>query len=315
MQNETDSQHLIGDLIKDILKEKRSDKRWKNLRFFAGLFFVIAVFALIFSGSTQTSLSDGDGDSYVSLIRLNGMIGPGQDFSAENVIPILKMAFKDKDSKGVILDINSGGGTPVQASIIHDSIIDLKKKYNKKVVVVGEDTLASGAYFVAVSADKIYVNPNSITGSIGVIMKGFGFPELIKKIGVERRVYTAGSEKDRLDPFLPQNPQDIVKIDKVIKEIHENFKNAVILGRKGKLANDTSGIFSGDFWSGRTALKLGIIDGLGNLNNVMIKEFKVARFKDYTSSRSVLKNIASSMGASIDNMLKESSDVKVLEKL
>ncbi len=315
MQNETNNQNIVNALVDDLIKEKRSDRRWKNIRFFLGLLFMAAVFTLIFSQSTQPSLSEGEGDNYVSLIRLNGMIGPGEDFSAESVVPVLQQAFKDKLSKGVILDINSGGGTPVQASIIHDAIIELKKKYHKKIVVVGEDTLASGAYFVAVAADKIYVNPNSITGSIGVIMKGFGFPEMIKKIGVERRVYTAGTEKDRLDPFLPQNQKDIEKIAEVIKEIHDNFKEVVMQGRQGKLTGDTEQLFSGDFWSGKSAVKLGLIDGLGNLTDVMRTEFNVSRYKDFTNSGSVLKALAGQMGASMGTMLNESTALKVLEKI
>lgn len=316
MQNEINNQSLLNALVGDLIKEKRSDRRWRNIRFFIILLFLVIVFSLIFSGSSsQPSISEGEGEAYVSLIRMNGMIGPGEDFSAESVVPVLQQAFKDKDSKGVILDINSGGGTPVQASIIHDAILELKKKYNKKVIVVGEDTLASGAYFVAVAADKIYVNPNSITGSIGVIMKGFGFPDLIKKIGVERRVYTAGTEKDRLDPFLPQNPNDIEKIAQVIKEIHDNFKEVVIQGRQGKLVGDTEQLFSGDFWSGKSAVKLGLIDGLGNLRDVMRTEFNVSRYKDYTNSGSVLKALAGQMGASMSTMLNESSGLKVFSKI
>jgi protease-4 len=315
MQNEINNQSLVNTLVDDLIKERRSDRRWKNIRFFIVLLFVVAMFALIFSESTQPTLSEGEGESYVSLIRLNGMIGPGESFSAENVLPVLQQAFKDKTSKGVILDINSGGGTPVQASIIHDAILELKKKYHKKVIVVGEDTLASGAYFVAVAADKIYVNPSTITGSIGVIMKGFGFPELIKKIGVERRVYTAGTDKDRLDPFLPQNPKDMEKIAEVIKEIHDNFKEVVIQGRQGKLNGDTERLFSGDFWPGKSAVKLGLIDGLGNLTDVMHTEFNVSRYKDFTNSGSVLKALAGQMGASMGTMLNESSSFKVLERI
>lgn len=315
MQNEINHETLMNTLVGDLIKEKRSDRRWKNIRFFMGIFFAVMVFFLLFSESTQPMLSEGEGENYISLIRLDGMIGPGEDFSAENVLPVLQQAFKDKTSKGVILDINSGGGTPVQASIIHDAILELKKKHNKKVIVVGEDTLASGAYFVAVAADKIYVNPNSITGSIGVIMKGFGFPELIKKMGIERRVYTAGTDKDRLDPFLPQNPNDIQKIAEVIKEIHDNFKEVVVQGRQGKLTGDVDQLFSGDFWSGKSAVKLGLIDGLGNLTDVMHAEFNVSRYKDYTNSGSVLKTLAGQMGASMGAVLNDASGLKVLEKI
>lgn len=307
-------QNLTQILVKDLIQEKRSEKRWKNIRFFIGLFVIILILFFAFFEGGPNNLSEGEGKNYVALIRLQGMIGPDDDFSAQNVIPLLTEAFKDTESKGVILDINSGGGTPVQASIIHDAIIDLKKKYHKKVVVVGEDMLASGAYFVSVAADKIYVNPNSITGSIGVIMKGFGFADLLKKVGVERRVYTSGAEKDRLDPFLPQNAADVEKIDQLIGEIHDNFVKVVLEGRKGKLKADQKILFTGDFWTGESAMKLGLIDGLGNLHDVMRKEFEVSRFKDYSQSESVVRALMGQVGASMKMMLRDETALPSLSR-
>lgn len=302
MQNSHDDQSLSRDLIQDLIKERRSERRWKNIRFFVVLLIGLFIaFGLI--KQMHKMSSDESDQGYAALIHLDGIIAPGQDFSAENTLPILQNAFRDKEAKGVILNINSGGGTPVQAAIIHDAILELKKKYNKKVIVVGEDVMASGAYYVAVAADKIYVNPNTITGSIGVIMKGFGFPELIKKLGIERRVITAGENKDRLDPFLPETPEDIAKIRQVIDEVHKNFEQAVLTGRQGKLHAEGSVLFSGDFWSGQTALKLGLVDGLGNLSNVMQTEFHVSTYKDYSQSGSLLKSIASQLGASFNMAL------------
>ena len=309
MQSGISQENLAAELVKDLIKEKRSEKRWRNIRFFIGLLLILTIIGLAFSGGKPTQLSPGTGTHYISLIRLQGMIGPDEDFSSENVIPILEAAFKDKESQGVILNINSGGGTPVQASIIHDAILSLKQKYQKKIIVVGEDMLASGAYFVAVAADKIYTNPNTITGSIGVVMKGFGFPEVMQKIGIERRVYKAGIEKDRLDPFLPQNAADIEKIDQVIGEVHQNFINVVMQGRKNKLTAPPEKIFTGDFWSGESALKLGLIDGLGNLRGIMQAEFHVDRFKDYSPRQSVIKTI---MGSTLNTFLGETSRMKVL---
>jgi protease IV len=306
---------LTAELVRDLIKEKRSDRRWKNIRFFLG-FLVVVVIALSLFGSVHSPVTgEDDGKGYVALIRFNGMIGPGEDFSAENVMPVLKEAFTDKQAKGIVLEINSGGGTPVQASIIHDEIMRLKRKYHKKVVVVGEDMLASGAYYVAVASDKIYVNPNTITGSIGVIMRGFGFPELIKKIGIERRVFTAGVNKDRLDPFLPQNQEDIQKIQQVISEVHGNFQQAVVAGRQGKLHGETSVLFSGDFWSGPTALKLGLVDGLGNLSDVLTTEFNVSRYKDYSQSQSVMKAILGRLSTSLNTVIGSNQQVGLLEKL
>lgn len=305
MQNDTSPQEITSLLVRDFIKEKRADRFWKNIRFFIGLFFIIGLLFLLFWPSGPSGVSEGEGKDYVALVRLAGLIAPGEDFSAETVVPLLNDAFADTAAKGVVIDINSGGGTPVQASIIHDTILQLKKKYHKKVIVVGEDMLASGAYFVAVAADKIYTNPNTITGSIGVIMKGFGFPDLIKKIGVERRVYTSGVNKDRLDPFLPQTPEDIEKIQHVIGEVHANFEEVVLKGRGSKLHADEKELFSGDFWSGTTALKMGLIDALGNLNDVMQAEFNVSRYKDYSESPSVLKLLAGQLGTSFNLILNE----------
>lgn len=313
MQNQSPESHdITAEVLRDLIKERRSEKRWKNLRFFLIFLLLLIGIKLIFSNSE--SISGENNKGYVALVRLNGSIGPGEEFSAETVLPVLHEAFSDKQAKGVVLDINSGGGTPVQASIIHDAILELKNKYHKKVVVVGEDMMASGAYFVAVAADKIYVNPNTITGSIGVIMKEFGFPDLLKKAGVERRVYTSGINKDRLDPFLPQNKEDIAKIRQVIGEIHTNFQSVVEAGRKGKLRGNPSDLFSGDFWSGPTALKLGLVDALGNLSDVLHGEFHVSGFKDYSHEKSIVKDLMGQFGASL-NLGLDGDRFKVLEHI
>lgn len=306
---------IQNEVITQLIEERRSEKRWKNIRFFVGVLIFVLVLGIIFTEPTGSQETYGTGGKdYVAFIRLDGMIEPGPGFSAEGVIPLLRDAFADKQAKGLIIDINSGGGTPVQAAIIHDAILDFKKKNNKKVIVVGEDLLASGAYYVAVAADKIYVNPNTITGSIGVIMKGFGFTDLIKKIGVDRRVFSAGVNKDRLDPFLPETPEDIEKIKSVISEVHDNFKQAVLDGRKGKLTATPDALFTGDFWSGQTALKLGLVDGLGSMFDVMEKEFNVTRYKDFSASNNILKNLVGQFGTSLDLALNHDR-VKLMEKI
>lgn len=308
-----DSSHVHEELVRELLKERRRDRRWRNIRFFIGFAFILFIIGAMTMSETEPPIVGHGSNGYVALIRLDGMIGPGSAFSAEAVLPILRDAFDDKKAKGVILDINSGGGTPVQASIIHDEIVRLKKKYNKKVVVIGEDLLASGAYFVAVSGDKIYVNPNTVTGSIGVIMQGFGLEDAIKKFGVKRRVYTSGDHKDRLDPFLPQSKEDIQKIQNVINEVHNNFNDVVMQGRKGKLRGDKKELFSGDFWTGQTALKLGLVDGLGNISEVLQEEFHVSNYKDYTESGNVLKSVLNQIGSTL-NLPAQSEHLHLLEK-
>lgn len=294
-------------LISDFLKEKRADRRWKNIRFiawFALIAYLIVGTFILLGGKSRASVMTG---KYTSLIRLDGMIAPGRDFSAEELVPHLHDAFADKKSAGVVISINSPGGTPVQATIIHDAILAYKKKYNKKVIVVGEDLLTSGAYLVAVAADKIYVNPNTLTGSIGVIVKGFGFVDLMKKVGVERRVYTSGDNKDRLDPFLPQSPDDLKKIQQVMGEVHQNFAQAVIEGRKGKIQGDPNALFTGDFWSGQTALKLGLVDGLGNLMDAMDKEFGTTRYKEVGGTSNLFRLLSGQLGTAFDQLVFEYS--------
>lgn len=296
-----DNAEINSLIVSDLLRERRADRRWKNIRFiFWFALFAYVIFAIF--GFDKRTTSTLEGKKYISLVRLEGMIAPGRDSSAEELLPILREAFADRTSSGVIIDINSPGGTPVQASIIYDALIAYKKRYKKKLIIVGEDLLTSGAYYVAVAGDKIYVNPNTITGSIGVIMKGFGFVDLMKKIGVERRVYMAGNDKDRLDPFLPQSPDDLKKVQQVIEEVHQNFAQAVLSGRKGKLNAQANILFTGDFWSGSSAVKLGLVDGLGNLLDVMDKEFQTTQFKEYSTKSSLLRFLSGPVNSAFDSM-------------
>ncbi|HSW71622.1 MAG TPA: S49 family peptidase [Gammaproteobacteria bacterium] len=301
-EQQTNDNWLSTDLVQTLIKERRSERRWKNFRFIACLSLILFFIWLAYSSNYVSTPKDSN---YIALLRLQGSIEPGNDFSSETIVPALKQALSDEKAQGLIIDINSGGGTPVQAAIIHDAILALKKKYHKKVVVVGEDFLASGAYYVAVAADQIYVNPNTITGSVGVIMKGFGFNELLSKLGIERRVYMSGAAKDRLDPFLPQNSSDTEKAKEMLGEVQENFNNAVLTARKGKLHADPATLFNGDFWTGTTALKYGLVDGLGNLMDVMDREFKVDRYYDYTPSGSFFNKVAGSLGTSVGEFVRK----------
>ncbi len=302
---DTDNNEVTSSLVRDLLKENRAARRWKNIRFvFWFALFAYTIFG-IFSYMGNTSSTSGmiTSNQYAALVRLNGMISADKELSAENVLPTIKEAFADKRAVGVVIDINSPGGSPVQSAMIHDAIMAYKKKYHKKVIIVGEDLLTSGAYLVAVAGDKIYVNPNTITGSIGVIMKGFGFVDAMKKLGIERRVYISGDNKDRLDPFLPQNPEDMKKIQSVMSEVHDNFVKAVIDGRKGKLKADPATLFNGDFWSGQSALKLGLVDGLGNLMDAMNQEFKTTEYKEYSFTSNLFRLLGGQLGSAFDSVI------------
>ena len=211
-------------------------------------------------------------------IKLSGVIGnvgkfkQGIDFA--NQEEIIKKAFSIKKSPAVAITINSPGGSPVQSHLIHDYIRNLAKKNKKKVIIFAEDVAASGGYLIACAGDEIYANQSSIVGSIGVIYSSFGFKDLIQKIGVQRRVYTAGKNKSTLDPFMEEKQEDIERLKNIQLDLHKDFIEVVEKSRSSKLNKD-SGIelFSGEFWSGRKAHQLGLIDGIGNAEQILKERF------------------------------------------
>ena len=214
----------------------------------------------------------------VSHIKLSGVIGnvgkfkEGIDFSGQE--EIIKKAFSIKKSLVVAISINSPGGSPVQSHLLYKFIREQAKKHKKKVIVFTEDVAASGGYLIACAGDEIYANPSSIVGSIGVIYSSFGFKDLIKKIGIQRRVYTAGKNKSTLDPFLEEKEEDINRLKSIQLELHEEFINVVEESRAAKLKKDSGvELFSGEFWSGKKAKELGLIDGLGNAHQILKEKF------------------------------------------
>lgn len=259
-------------LLQELLKERRKD-RWLAIARTA-LLFLVGV-AYLVGMAVTFGVTGSQPKDYVALVKVSGMIADGKEASYENLAPALKAAFEDKTAKGVILQINSPGGTPVQASLIHDLIVELKQKHQKPVVAVGEDMMTSGAYFIAVAADKIYANRSTVAGSIGVISAGFGFTGLMDKLGIERRVATAGESKNMLDAFAPANAADKEKQKELLSDIHTHFKDTVKAGRAGRLKLDTPSLFEGSVWTGAKALDIGLIDGLGSVDQVAQREFKV----------------------------------------
>ena len=211
-------------------------------------------------------------------IKLNGVIGnvgkfkQGIDFSGQE--EIIKKAFAIKKAPAVAISINSPGGSPVQSHLIHDLIRQQAKKNKKKVIVFAEDVAASGGYLIACAGDEIYANQSSIVGSIGVIYSSFGFKDLIKKIGVQRRVYTAGKNKSTLDPFMEEKQEDIERLKSIQLDLHKDFIEVVEKSRSTKLKKDTEiELFSGEFWSGRKSKELGLIDGIGNADQILREKF------------------------------------------
>ena len=250
-------------------------------------------------------------------VRLTGIIGSGgrfkQGLELANQRDILKKAFSLKKISHVAISINSPGGSPVQSHLIYSFIRELADKKKVKVLVFAEDVAASGGYFIACAGDEIFANSSSIVGSIGVISASFGFKELIEKIGVQRRVYTAGKNKSTLDPFVEEKEEDVKRLKKIQLELHEDFIKIVQNSRGSKLKDpDKNNIFTGEFWTGKTALKLGLIDGIGNADQVLKEKFgdKVV-IKNFEKRKGFLaKKLSSSISNPIEktiNTLEEKS--------
>lgn len=291
-----DNQNLTQ-VIWDQLREDRKKER-RATYFKYGVIAALGA-AYIGAGVLAVNKNGPAGSDYSALVRISGEIGPGKDASAQVVNPLLEKAFSDPNAKGVVLLINSPGGTPVQSDLIRERIVQLKQKHNKKVVAVGEDLMTSGAYMIATAADHIVVNRSTITGSIGVISRGFGFTGLMDKLGIERRVMTAGESKNLLDPFGPQTEQDKEKQAALLQQIHMHFKEVVAEGRGSRLKLDTPGLFSGTVWTGDASLATGLTDKLGDVKSAN-KEFLGAdKFYEYSPTKPLLQSLMTTLGVSV----------------
>lgn len=282
--SEIDATSVMSEMWHSLMLDRKAQRRAMFVKY--GLLTSVAlVYVGAFLGAQLMGKSEDTSDKpYATLVRVQGEIGPSAPASADVLVPLLERAFKDKDAKGVVLLINSPGGTPVQSALIHDRIVQLKRQYNKKVIAVGEDLMASGAYMVAVAADEIVVNRSTVAGSIGVVSRGFGFTGLMEKLGVERRVATAGTAKNLLDPFSPQTERDEVKQREMLSSIHTHFIDTVKEGRGAKLQAADADLFTGTVWTGERAKELGLVDTLGDvrsatasLNAEVVQELKPPR--------------------------------------
>jgi protease-4 len=285
---------LVEKLVLGNVAEQRRGRRWRL--FFKGLLFVY-LFALLALWAIEhlpgTTLHAG---GHAAVVGVEGLISSETDASAENVVEALRNAFKDTGTKGVILRINSPGGSPVQSAIINDEIRRLRDKHKKvPVYAVIEDLGASGGYYVAVAADKIYVNRSSVLGSIGVLMNGFGFVQTLEKLGIERRLMTAGEHKGIFDPFSPVGEFDRDHLKRVLDELHQNFITAVKAGRGNRLKDDPQ-VFSGLFWTGEESLELGLADGFGDVGYVARTVIGVETTVDFTEKEDVWERLASRVG-------------------
>lgn len=287
---------LIEKVVTGLQSEQRRSRRW-------GIFFKLmalcyVVFIVVMLRSPAEGLVRGGAGPYAAIIEVNGVIAADQDASADNIITALREAFDDQQVLGVILRINSPGGSPVQSGYVYDEINRLKQMRDLPVYAVIMDMGASGAYYIAAAADEIYADKASLVGSIGVVGSGFGFTGTMEKLGIERRLYTSGEHKGFLDPFTPENPAEKEFWQGVLKVTHNQFIEQVRLGRGDRL-KETPEIFSGLVWSGEQAVEMGLIDGLSSTSQLVRTKFDSEEMINFTRKPDPWESLVQKLGASI----------------
>ena len=281
----------------EALREQRSARRWS---IFFKLMFTGYLFALLGIGWANSSLGSlTSADRITALVDLQGVIAPEMPASAENVIGSLRAAFEDKRTAAVLVRINSPGGSPVQSGYINDEIYRLKQKYPKiRLYAVIQDICASGAYYVAAAADEIYADKASLVGSIGVRMDGFGFVDALQKLGVERRLLTAGEHKAFLDPFLPLQAVEVQHVEGLLGEIHQQFIQTVKKGRRDRLKPGVD-LFNGLIWTGERGLELGLVDALGSAGYVAREIVQAPDIVDFKQHEGVIEKVGRRLGTQL----------------
>lgn len=290
-----DYKSIVQRLAFAAINEQRRSRRWRI--FFLMLFFAYITILGIMLMDSGGDLQKSTGGKHTALVKMPGIIASGEKSGAETVIAGLESAFKHKETAGVILEINSPGGSPVQSAYIYDEIRRLRREHESiPIYVVVADIAASGGYFVAAAADRIYVNKSSLIGSIGVRMDNFGFVELMKKVGIERRLLTAGENKGLFDPFLPEQASQKAHLQQMLNEVHQHFIDAVKQGRGDRLSIQ-SDLFSGLIWTGERAIELGLVDEFGTTKSVARDVIKAETVIDFTSAGNLIDRIAERIGA------------------
>jgi protease-4 len=294
-------EEIVNRLAFAALNEQRRSRRWNiffKTLFLAYLFLIF--FALYLPEETGKGITVG---KHTAVVELNGMIADNTEANADDIVAGLRAAFRDENTAGVILRINSPGGSPVQAGYVYDEIVRLREKYPEtKLYAVITDMAASGGYYVAAAADEIYADKASVVGSIGVLMNSFGFVDAMDKLGVERRLYTAGEHKGMLDPFSKENPADVAHVKTMLNNIHQQFIDAVKQGRGDRLADDPN-IFSGLFWPGEESINLGLVDGLGSSSYVAREIIKQEKMIDFTPRPDYWQRFADRFGLAMARVL------------
>ncbi|EPF71499.1 signal peptide peptidase SppA [Acinetobacter rudis] len=298
---------ILEKAVLSSVKEQQRSRRWGIFFKFVSMLYVLAILIFMFRGCTLTSSTEnvtGITDTHLAVVNIIGTIDSGnQSVNSIDTIKSLKSAFEAKGSRAVVLNINSPGGSPVQSDDIWQEIQYLKKQHpNKKVYAVIGDMGASGAYYIASAADQIWVNPSSLVGSIGVIMPNYGVSGLAQKLGIEDRTMTAGSNKDILSMSKPINAEQKQHIQALLDNVHSHFIQAVKTGRGDKLKSTDPAIFSGLFWTGEQAIKLGIADKAGNLESLK-RELDISKTVNYTVERTPFDSIMGRMGSEMGQHL------------
>lgn len=292
---------MLEKLVFSSLQEQSRTRYWSI--FFKSLTFIYLFILLFWGLGWFEGETVGISDRHAALVDLRGEIKPDSMGSADNVNAALQKAFKDKNTVGVILRINSPGGSPVQAGYINDEIRRLRAEYPQiPLYAVVEDICASGGYYVAVAADKIFVDKASVVGSIGVVLDSFGFTGTLEKLGIERRLLTAGENKSFLDPFSPTVPKQKEQAQKMLAEIHQQFIQVVQQGRGERLKNSPE-IFSGMLWTGEKSIDLGLADALGSAEYVAREVIQVESIVDYTTKEGLAEHFAKRFGKMAANLL------------
>jgi protease IV len=292
---------VIEKLALEALREQRRSRRWGI--FFKLLTFAYLTFFVVLAIEWRVTPDGLGGAKHTALVDITGVIEARGNASADNITSALQSAFKDKNTQGVVLRVNSPGGSPVQAGIIYDEIRRLRGLYpDIPMYAVVEDMCASGGYYIASAADRIYVDKASIIGSIGVLMDGWGFTGTMEKLGVERRLLTAGENKAFMDPFSPVNPKHKEFAQHLLDEVHQQFIDVVRKGR-GKRLKESPELFSGLMWTGAKSIELGLADGYGSLDSVARDVVKAEDIVDYTQKENIAERFAKRFGAAMADTL------------
>lgn len=302
---------VIEKLATESIKEQKRSRRWGIFFKLLGFGYVAAALLLAF-GKGMFSTAFSDGEDHTAIVDVNGTIAAGKEASADRIIAGVKAAFENENTAGIILRINSPGGSPVHSGRVFDEVRRLREEYEDiPLYAVIEDICASGGYYIAAAADKIFADKASLVGSIGVRSGGFGFVNTMDKLGIERRLITSGNNKAFLDPFLPAKAEEVEHMESLLAAVHEQFKSAVREGRGAALSDDEE-IFSGLVWSGEQAVENGLVDAIGSEMTIARDIFKAEKLVNFTPTDGLLSQLSDSVGVSVtDRVIRELTALRI----